>query len=48
MSVGISPQRNETFQTVLILFLKSKREIGDYSSILFARDAVELLFGGNF
>ena len=42
----LSKKRNisDCFDT----FFEEQKKIGDYSSILFARDTVELLFGGNF
>ena len=41
-------ERNETeFFRVFFTFIMSEKEIGDYFSMLFARVAVGLFFGGN-
>lgn len=42
-------ERNETeFFRVSLTFIMSEKEIGDYFSMLFARVAVGLFFGGKY
>ena len=42
-------ERNETeFFRVFLTFIMSEKEIGDYFSMLFARVAVGLFFGGKY